>query len=182
MVNNTCYYHCPLCCNRQYDVEKLPVVTVEDLRSIDTICLTGGQPMHDVKKLDGFIHDLLDSYKNIETVIIYINGDELTSVPNLFAKYELSSFLRRKTARMGFTMSPKSKLDWEVLQAFRDEFLTPNMRGQEPTHRFYCFSQKEEKWARKLFPEGVEIMRREWQKDFKPAPNTFFRRLPVWIS
>jgi len=27
----------------------------------------------------------------------------------------------------------------------------------------------------------TEIIDRKWQKDFVPAPNTIFRRLPIWI-
>jgi hypothetical protein len=46
----------------------------------------------------------------------------------------------------------------------------------------YCFSNKDEKKAKEIFPFGdVDIVRRVWQKDFVPAPNTMFRRLPIWL-
>lgn len=37
-----CGKKCPMCCNKLYDIETIPVVSIKELRSADTVCLTGG--------------------------------------------------------------------------------------------------------------------------------------------
>lgn len=32
-ITHKCGHNCPLCCNRLYDIDKLPVITVEDLKN-----------------------------------------------------------------------------------------------------------------------------------------------------
>ena len=67
---NKCTHHCKLCCNKQYEVDKIPVVTVEELQYADTICLTGGEPF----LLDGicdFAEKLKTQYPNIQYIYVY---------------------------------------------------------------------------------------------------------------
>ena len=36
MINRTCTNSCPLCCNKQYDLDTVPVATVEELKVAHT--------------------------------------------------------------------------------------------------------------------------------------------------
>ena len=44
MILSKCNYKCELCCNKLYDIEKIPVATVKELKTIHTLCITGGEP------------------------------------------------------------------------------------------------------------------------------------------
>lgn len=44
MITNRCYRNCPFCCNKQYDVNEIPIVTNEELEEAENIFLTGGEP------------------------------------------------------------------------------------------------------------------------------------------
>lgn len=179
MVNNTCTNDCPLCCNKQYDVDDVPIVSVKELREAETICLTGGAPMFDLEALALFTSRLERHYPNIKTVYIYANGAELFSVYNIDIvriRRVFENFPCNTKVRYGLTLSPKCKNDWKAIREFS------RLMQYWQSNRIYCFSDKEETEATQIFPDGnVEIVRRKWQRDFKPAPNTIFRRLPVWI-
>ena len=179
MVNNTCTNDCPLCCNKQYNVDDIPVVTVEELRSIDTICFTGGQPLLNIKSFADFCSSLESSYPNIRTCYVYMNGAELFSYLNQdFPRIKMmfEHFPWNTKVSYGLTMSPKCKNDWFAIRELR-----PYMKDWK-SNRIYCFSDRDVANAEAIFDIGeVEIVRREWQKDFAPAPNTIFRRLPVWV-
>jgi len=43
-ITKRCTNDCPLCCNKNYDIEKVPLPTEEELSSVSTVCLTGGDP------------------------------------------------------------------------------------------------------------------------------------------
>lgn len=180
MVNNTCTNDCPLCCNKQYDVEEIPVVTVEELKSIDTICLTGGAPMLGLQQLANFTSNLERSYRNIKNVFIYMNGAELFSFYNFDEGMTRKLFERfpwNTKVRYGLTMSPKCRKDWDAIRKFSE------LMDAWKSNRIYCFSKADVASAEAIFHIGeVEIVRREWQQNFVPAPNTIFRRLPIWIS
>lgn len=180
MVNNTCTNDCPLCCNKQYDVDDIPVVTVEDLRNVDTICLTGGAPMLSIEKLADFTSSLEKMYKNIENVFIYMNGAELYSIYNLnimMSLRRIEFFPYNTVVNYGLTISPKCEKDWESVWDMSKFIYAWKSK------RIYCFTDDDVVRAKELLPIcDFEIVRREWQKKFVPAPNTFFRRLPVWIS
>lgn len=179
MVNNTCTNNCPLCCNKQYNVDDIPVVTVEELRSIDTICFTGGQPMLNIASFSRLCDCIERNYPNIKNGYVYINGAELLSSYNVIVsnkKKLFENFPCNTRVKYGLTMSPKCENDWFVIRDFR-----PNMKNWR-SNRIYCFSDDDVARAEEIFPDGeVEIVRREWQTNFVPAPNTIFRRLPVWV-
>lgn len=180
MVNNTCTNDCPLCCNKQYDADEIPVVTVEDLRNVDTICLTGGAPMLDVHRLSDFTSSLEKSYPNIENVYIYMNGAELLSIyneANDITTVHIINFPCNTHVKYGLTMSPKCEKDWQMI-----EYISIYLDNWK-SNRIYCFTDEDVERAKKLLDDcDLEIVRREWQQHFVPAPNTIFRRLPIWIS
>ena len=78
-ITNKCRHNCPLCCNRLYMIHKIPVVTVELLRSVKTICLTGGEPFS-IKPylLTAFIRNIRYQYPNIKNLYIYTSGSEFS--------------------------------------------------------------------------------------------------------
>ncbi len=182
MVNEKCLNNCPLCCNKQYDVDDIPVVTVRELKETETVCLTGGAPLLDIMALDSFIRGMKYYYPNIRNIYVYMNGDELYSIPNKVTSMRqvediFASIPNVSEPVMGLTISPKCLNDWVAVKNFAP--LIERWRS----NRIYCFSAEDEARARLIFPEGnVEIVRREWQEHFVPAPDTIFRRLPIWIE
>lgn len=54
MILDKCNYKCELCCNKLYDIEKIPVATVKELKTIHTLCITGGEPFMASIDLDDF--------------------------------------------------------------------------------------------------------------------------------
>lgn len=50
MINRWCGNSCPLCCNKQYDLDTVPVVTVEELKAAHTVMLTGGEPFYSKRR------------------------------------------------------------------------------------------------------------------------------------
>lgn len=44
LVTTMCHNSCPKCCNKQYDMSKVPVL---DRFDYDEVCITGGEPMLD---------------------------------------------------------------------------------------------------------------------------------------
>ena len=54
MILSKCNYNCELCCNKLYDIDKIPVATVKELKTIHTLCITGGEPFMASIELDDF--------------------------------------------------------------------------------------------------------------------------------
>lgn len=71
---NECGKKCPMCCNKLYDIEALPVVTVAELKSANTVCLTGGDPFL-YNELYKFIGRLRGQYPNIKKIYMLIRQD-----------------------------------------------------------------------------------------------------------
>ena len=44
MILNRCDHSCELCCNKLYNIDELPVATTNELKTISTLCITGGEP------------------------------------------------------------------------------------------------------------------------------------------
>lgn len=61
LVTAKCHNKCPMCCNNQFDIEKIPVV---DRLDYDEISITGGEPLLAECCCETF--DLVDSIKNIQ--------------------------------------------------------------------------------------------------------------------
>lgn len=178
MVNNKCSNDCPLCCNKQYDIKDVPVVTEQDLLSIDEICFTGGQPLRNIDAFYSLYNGVRD-YPNIKRIFIYANGSEfLGFCAGDF--YRLHRALLDKDIQTGLTLSPKSEDDWDGMRIIR-WYLIDNWPSA--SNFLYCFNDKDIEKAQEIMGfTNVIIRKREWQSDFKPAPNTFFRRLPIWLE
>ena len=172
MVNNTCNNNCPICCNKQYDVNKIPVVTVEELEEIEIICITGGEPFMS-RNIIPFLGNLLQQFKNIEELYIYTSGMYLDR--RLDA---LSNIGEWSGTNIGLSIGPKSYGDRENLRWYYIREAVKDLYH----NRFYCFTDKDRELANECYNfSNTEIIDRKWQEKFVPAPNTIFRRLPVWI-
>ena len=166
---NTCTHHCKLCCNKQYDINEIPVVTVEELKYADTVCLTGGEPF----LLDGvcnFAEKIKMQYPSIKYIYVYTCGDSLL-------KYLKHNKLHHID---GVNISPKNRYDAEcvndIFRYYKDDivslwsnrlYLFPNVRELVSTYDIRC--------------ESVDIIHREWQEEFKPVSG-IFRRLPILLD
>ena len=179
MVNNKCSNDCPLCCNKQYDIKDVPVVTEEDLLSIDEICFTGGQPLRNFEAFLSLFNGIR-YYENIKYAYIYANGSEF--LPWKFEYIEkLTNILLDTQIKTSLTLSPKNDKDWEGLNAMKWCLNTYSMR--HTSNFLYCFTDEDLVKAKDMMHYmNIIPVKREWQPDFKPAPNTFFRRLPIWLE
>lgn len=62
LVTTKCHNSCPMCCNKQFDLNNLPIV---DRWDYDEIMLTGGEPLSSVKKVR-YLITLIESIKTIQ--------------------------------------------------------------------------------------------------------------------
>lgn len=62
LVTTKCHNSCPMCCNKQFDLNNLPVV---DRWDYDEIILTGGEPLSSIKKVR-YLITLIESIKTIQ--------------------------------------------------------------------------------------------------------------------
>lgn len=161
MVTSLCDRNCPYCCNKQYDLSTIPQVTDEELLRAKRIFITGGEPFTFAQPVE--IADYLRiKYKNIEQVIVYTNA------------YELYCYLARDGSLEhidGLTVSLKEYEDkdyFEGILTYLKDY--PKCKS----NRLYYFSDY---LIAGLNTEGFEVMEREWQPDFIPAPDSIFRRI-----
>lgn len=180
-VTNTCNKHCKLCCNKQYNIADIPVVTINELSSAETVCLTGGEPF-----LVGSIHLLAkrikEQFKNIKNIYIYTSGESLHRWIYLHSTYtRLSPYVD------GINISPKDVMDLDAIR----KIITndpPKMLNEIfglPSNRFYIFPEIKDliqerlgeafDWLKK---RDIDIIERQWQENFEPYSG-IFRRLPI---
>lgn len=173
MVTNKCHLNCPLCCNKQYDIEKIPVVTVEDLKNTETICITGGEPIFFLSNVRELIVRIKKDYKNVKNIYVYTTGRRFIYTSEID----------------GYSVGPKTFKDWIDLIAYitayspfgeHSENMIEKLRIK--SNRLYVFPEWEQFFnaiPKEIF-RGFTIIHREWQKEFVPAPDSIFRRIPVF--
>lgn len=173
-ITNRCRHDCKLCCNKFYDIEKIPVVTVELLKSVDTVCLTGGEPFcinSDI--LRKFIRNIRRQYKNINNLYIYSSGEELG---NCYQDYfsEVSMGLIN-----GINIAPKDIDDWLGFRSIIDGYILLN---QNMSNRLYVFKEQKVVFDAFNFNLGnlnIKVIDRQWDKIFNTPDNEHFARLPI---
>ena len=76
LVTDRCDRDCKYCCNKQYNLEKVPVITKEELSQADMVLLTGGEPFAYANPpvIAGTIKKF---FPNIKKIIVYTNALEL---------------------------------------------------------------------------------------------------------
>lgn len=162
MVTSLCERDCPYCCNKQYDLNFIPYVTDEELSRCHILCITGGEPFSFADP-SGIAKYYKKKYKNIKNVYVYTNAYEL---------YEYLYFNNNTIHNIdGLNISIKDKRD---LNVFDGSLYATITRGwaSKLSNRLYVFNG--------LMPkntEGVNIIKREWQKEFVPADDSIFRKI-----
>lgn len=162
MITSKCNRKCPDCCNNQYNINDIPVITPLELSEAKYIYLTGGEPF-----LYGdpclIAERLKMYYPNIEKIIVYTNALELYQY---LCNNELSSI-------DGLTISIKDSLDAFVFNNYLSKdkkILSLN------SNRLYVFEGFEDIEC----PASIKKMVRKWQKEFVAAPDSIFRRAGKW--
>lgn len=173
-ILNQCSHHCALCCNKQYSIDEIPVVQVEELKNARMLCLTGGEPFL-LPNICNFAEQIRKQYPNIEQIFVYTCGD------SLYHWLEDGNKLHHID---GVNISPKNKYDTECVVNL---FINPEYREQIISlwsSRIYVFPNIDMARINALNLNGYEsikIMHREWQTEFK-AQSGIFRRLPILFN
>lgn len=164
MITNKCDRNCKYCCNKQYDVNKIPIISGEELNNARELYLTGGEPFAYANPC--YIADLLKNlYSNIERVIVYTNA------------YEFGEYLKQGGCIYGIdglTISIKDKRD----KAAFEEYILYNKEVNNLKYlRLYIFDEVDISIEEIVeIPCWYDIRERKWQKEFNAAPNSIFRR------
>lgn len=178
MVTSLCDRDCPYCCNKQYDLNDIPYVTKEELQNAHTICITGGEPFIYSNPVE-IARKYKSSYKNINKVYCYSNAFE-------FLRYVLDNIRNKDSIKYliepldGLSISIKNNMDIYALNSLYENKHNAMFEGK--SNRLYCFlSQKEidkviskETWE--LICNDFQVIERKWQKEFKPAIDSIFRK------
>lgn len=169
VVTSLCDRSCRWCCNKQYDIKNLEYATDEDFRWAKRLYLTGGEPFAYTNPCNLAKYYKL-RYRNIEHVIVYSNAFELSEYLHSGGKIH---------AIDGINVSVKDDNDLAYLQS-----VVTNIYYL-PMNRIYDFTGKakdelasimEEGWGNLSCSRPFEIINRQWQENFVPAPNCRFKR------
>ena len=169
MITDKCNRKYPYCCNNQYDISSIPVVTDEELRRAEYIYLTGGEPFaySDPCRVANGIKIL---YPNIKKIGVYTKA------------YELFEYLCRKGNFLygvdTLTISLKDLRDKKVFKDYLSNNHDILYLYDGAPHRVYSFVGLEGLEKRPEF----DIQERQWQKNFEAAPDSIFRRSASWIE
>ncbi len=169
MVTSLCDRDCKYCCNKQYDLNSIPYATDEELREVETLCLTGGEPFAYTKP-NAIAYHYKHKYPNIMRVIVYTNACELW-LPLITNHAPLGNI-------DGLNISIKNLGDYQVL----DDIIRNKEVCSLPLNRIYVFGDRLYEKTNSLLTEydklgRFRVIRREWQEDFKPADDSIFRRV-----
>ena len=186
-ITNNCRHNCKLCCNKFYKIPEIPVVSVELLKSVSTVCLTGGEPFWIKPEiLADFIIKLRTQYQNIKNLYIYTSGKELGESLGKVMNIVLSAkspWILKSFQIDGITVGPKDFEDWNgLIKAMKEvQYFFCSARS----NRLYVFKEHKEIYeiAKKSFPKDCEInvMSRNWDSTFNTPENEYFARLPILL-
>lgn len=178
LITDFCGRECPLCCNRLYDLDNLPTVTGEMLRTAHTVCLTGGEPLNiGIYTLIKFCHNIRKQYPNIQKLYIYTSGAELELIDINYWKI-LSVDID------GINVSPKNRNDWDGLRRFSricNHLISERSRAL--SNRLYIFQEQQRTWDNICdithLSDNWQVIGRKWDREFKTPENEHFVRLPI---
>lgn len=158
-----CSNNCPKCCNNNYTVDEIPFLTEEEFSTVETVCLTGGEP---------FLLDNLEEIVNVirphvRNIYVYTSGTELLSY---LGKHELP-FIN------GISFSPKSRKDWESITTLTKNIMLLK-RISEKDNRLYIFLKQEDRANYTLDRFGPRLRTIEYLADALNA-KMYFR---TWLD
>lgn len=165
LITDKCDRDCKDCCNKQYDVKSIPIATQEEFESVETICLTGGEPFKYAEPYAVTMW-LKSKYPNIKNVYVYTNAAPLLewlekNNPNGFGYIGFSTL-------DGLSVSIKTVDD---LNAFQVLAVHPLIKTLKSNYLYVMNG------LYPLYTGNFEVIKREWQENFKPADNCIFRRI-----
>lgn len=178
-ITNTCRHICPMCCNKLYKIDEIPVATVELLKQADTVCLTGGEPLTlSPMMLDRFVRNLRWQYLNVKNLYVYTSGAELLWNSVLVEKLVCEERIN------GINVAPKDEDDWDgFVRTLRK---APKIFGKDcpvnPSNRLYIFDEQREYFDSLNLPVddlNIQVLGRKWQQVFNTPDNEHFVRLPI---
>ena len=188
MINRWCGNSCPLCCKKQYDLDTVPVATVEELKAAHTVMLTGGEPFS-LQDITGFCARLRLDYPNVKQLYIYTSGLEMS----------LNKRILRNPCSLyryvdGINFSPKSKYDYEAIKNMLtngdfaiDFFAYARSNRIILMPNDFMTRDQQEEYIKSLPLKGLafygakfDVEYREWQEEFQPNGGVW-RRLPVFL-
>ena len=159
MITDKCDRKCRDCCNNQYSLSDIPIITNEELSEAKHIYLTGGEPFA-YGDPNGIANILKTCFPNIEKIIVYTNA------------WELYEYLYRDGSLSyidGLTISIKNQGDKIAFKNLIKDSRVTNLKS----NWVYVFDGFEDTEC----PESFHKAKREWQKNFVAAPNSIFRRV-----
>ena len=178
-IAKECRHDCPLCCNKLYNIDEIPVVTVERLKSVETVCLTGGEPFGvNLNELVPFIRNLRRQFPNIRNLYVYTSGFELRKhVDDVLYNLKFDGLIN------GINIAPKDPLDW---QCFSEIVYNRPHLFAGLSNRLYVF----EEWNDFYYKDNAElgeavsklninVIGRKWDPVFNTPDNEHFERLPI---
>lgn len=172
-ILSKCDHQCKLCCNNQYNIDEISVATVEELKTIDTLCITGGEPFLSKTNLDMLAYRLKKQYSNIKKIYVYTSGSAL-----------YRHFPQTLNYIDGVNIAPKNKRDWESLRGIRYH-MNYLVLSDLKDNRLYVFkdqlSQMEE-YKHIVDDLHLNIINRKWVTTFNTPENEIFRRLPILLD
>lgn len=130
IVTDKCGNKCPMCCNKNYNIHTIPLITKEELESVETICLTGGEPFMS-PNIGDIISRLRPYCKNL---YVYASGYEL------YQYWKAHKTLHDIT---GLSLSPKTLRDWNaIFMLDQDREFRDYLWEKVLSNRLYVFVRK----------------------------------------
>lgn len=174
-IISKCGKNCLLCCNKFYDMNSVHIVTEDELKSADIVCLTGGDPFL-YSELHTFIGELCKKYPNIKNIYIYTSGSALIHYLN----FNWDKFIKL-TDKVSVSIAPKDILDWvAVTNILRDKVFN-NILSSMKSNRLMIFEDQEryfEQFLKDVDLSMFTILGRKWDSEFNVPENEIFRKLP----
>ncbi len=168
VITEKCDRCCPDCCNNQYNMANIPVVSGQELREAEMVFLTGGEPF---AYADPILTAMsLRSINPNLKIYVYTNAFELGQYLKKYNwRYEMFGHLYGLN---GLTISIKEEKDRTAMEQIVNKH--PEVLALESI-RVYTFPGFEDTEV----PAAWDKRMRYWQKDFIPASDSIFRRLTL---
>ena len=157
VVTTLCIRNCKYCCNNNYNLQNLEYASDDDFINADMLCLTGGEPFLYANPCN-LAKRYRRTYPNLKFITVYSNAVELRAYLSQGGTIHDID---------GINISVKNLDDVEALKVL---YYTPQIRLL-PMNRIYDFTGK----VPESFSFG-EVINREWQENFVPAPDCVFKR------
>ena len=186
MVNSNCTNRCNDCCNNQYNLDKVPVATVEELQNAKVVLLTGGEPFL-LADIHDFVKSLRWQYQNIEKLYIYTSGYAMYKTRDKWLCYgDFGLYVD------GINFPPKCNGDEKAIKKLFDDtdarlFLFHNMSNRIILMDYEGKTTDDDEFIQSLNCSDVSpsakfsIENRVFQKKFQPNGGVW-RRLPIFLD